>query len=264
MLAIIPASLSSACRAISHGNMARRKRQHPLPHLAVFAAYVTPSHPANPHKSRLGGKNRSCKKSKSGKNGNVDHPSQLCRCISPYPLWHASPPPCPSASSASSAVHFSPFLLIPLCPSVSSVVVLVLVLRRSLTPFRPSTYTDPRFLQRRCDAAPPPYLSAPNARAPRPHRERQAIPVQQNLRIPGPTPIPPQVAEALARPMINHRGPEFAAILARVTERLQHFFQTSQPVLGFPSSGSGAMEAAIVNCFSPGDPVLAVSIGVFG
>ncbi len=88
--------------------------------------------------------------------------------------------------------------------------------------------------------------------------------MQQNLRIPGPTPIPPRVAEALARPMINHRGPEFAAILARVTERLQRFFQTSQPVLGFPASGSGAMEAAIVNCFSPGDPVLAVSIGVFG
>jgi aspartate aminotransferase-like enzyme len=64
--------------------------------------------------------------------------------------------------------------------------------------------------------------------------------------------------------MINHRGPEFAAILGRVTEGLQHFFQTAQPVLGFPSAGSGGMEAAIVNCFSPGDEVLAVSIGVFG
>jgi aspartate aminotransferase-like enzyme len=88
--------------------------------------------------------------------------------------------------------------------------------------------------------------------------------MEQNLRIPGPTPIPPRVAEALARPMINHRGPEFAAILGRVTEGLQHFFQTTQPVLGFPSSGSGAMEAAIVNCFSPGDEVLAVTIGAFG
>ncbi len=88
--------------------------------------------------------------------------------------------------------------------------------------------------------------------------------MEQNLRIPGPTPIPPRVAEALARPMINHRGPEFAAILGRVTESLQYFFQTKQPVLGFPSAGSGAMEAAIVNSFSPGDEVLAVSIGVFG
>lgn len=88
--------------------------------------------------------------------------------------------------------------------------------------------------------------------------------VEQNLRIPGPTPIPPAVAEALARPMINHRGPEFAAILKRVTEQLQYFFQTKQPVLGFPSAGSGALEAAVVNAFSPGDEVLAVSIGVFG
>ncbi len=88
--------------------------------------------------------------------------------------------------------------------------------------------------------------------------------VQQNLRIPGPTPIPPAVAEAMARPMINHRGPEFAAMLARVTEQLQHFFQTTQPVLGFPASGSGAMEAAIVNSFSPGDVVLSVTCGAFG
>lgn len=68
----------------------------------------------------------------------------------------------------------------------------------------------------------------------------------------------------MARPMINHRGPEFAAILDRVTEQLKYFFQTGQPVLGFPASGSGAMEAAIVNCFSPGDVVLSVSVGVFG
>jgi aspartate aminotransferase-like enzyme len=89
-------------------------------------------------------------------------------------------------------------------------------------------------------------------------------PLEQNLRIPGPTPVPPEVAAAIARPVINHRGPEFAAILERVTVQLQQFFQTSQPVLGFPSSGSGMMEAAIVNCFSPGDEVLAVTIGVFG
>ncbi len=88
--------------------------------------------------------------------------------------------------------------------------------------------------------------------------------MQQNLRIPGPTPIPPAVAEAMARPMINHRGPEFAAIIGRVTEQLQHFFQTAQPVLGFPASGSGAMEAAVVNSFSPGDAVLSVTCGAFG
>jgi aspartate aminotransferase-like enzyme len=88
--------------------------------------------------------------------------------------------------------------------------------------------------------------------------------MEQNLRIPGPTPIPPEVAQALARPMINHRGPEFADILNRVTEHLQFFFQTSQPVLGFPAAGTGAQEAAIVNVFSPGDEALSVTIGVFG
>jgi aspartate aminotransferase-like enzyme len=88
--------------------------------------------------------------------------------------------------------------------------------------------------------------------------------VEQNLRIPGPTPIPPEVAAAMTRPMINHRGPEFAALLQSVTERLQHFFQTTHPVLGFPAAGTGGLEASVVNLFSPGDPVLAVTIGVFG
>ena len=86
----------------------------------------------------------------------------------------------------------------------------------------------------------------------------------ENLRIPGPTPVPPEVAAAIARPVINHRGPEFAALLQRVTEHLQFFFQTNQPVLGFPAAGTGVMESAIVNCFSPGDEVLVVTIGVFG
>ncbi len=88
--------------------------------------------------------------------------------------------------------------------------------------------------------------------------------MSQNLRIPGPTPIPPQVAEALGRPMINHRGPEFAAILGRVTEQLQHFFQTSQSILTYPASGSGGWEATVVNLFSTGDEILSAPVGVFG
>jgi len=88
--------------------------------------------------------------------------------------------------------------------------------------------------------------------------------VQQNLRIPGPTPIPPQVAEALARPMINHRGPEFAELIGRVVDHLKFFFQTSQRILTFPSAGTGGWEATVVNLFSPGDTVLAVPMGVFG
>src|SRR5439155_17311887 len=85
-----------------------------------------------------------------------------------------------------------------------------------------------------------------------------------NLRIPGPTPCPPEVLAAMSRPMINHRGPEFADLIARVTERLKPFFQTENDVLTLSASGSGGLEAAVVNTLSPGDRVLAVSIGVFG
>ncbi len=85
-----------------------------------------------------------------------------------------------------------------------------------------------------------------------------------NLRIPGPTPVPQAVLEAMARPMIDHRGPEFAAILTRVTEHLKYFFQTSADILTFPAAGTGAMEATVVNLFSPGDAVAAITIGAFG
>jgi aspartate aminotransferase-like enzyme len=99
---------------------------------------------------------------------------------------------------------------------------------------------------------------------PVPHVEPRApIPVQ-NLRIPGPTPVPTEVLAAQAQPMINHRGPEFAAILRRVTERLQYFFQTSSPVLTYPASGTGGQESAIANLFSPGDHVVVITIGAFG
>jgi aspartate aminotransferase-like enzyme len=64
--------------------------------------------------------------------------------------------------------------------------------------------------------------------------------------------------------MINHRGPEFAEILARVTDGLKQVYQTSNDVLVLTTSGSGGMEAAVVNHVSPGDKVLVVTIGVFG
>jgi aspartate aminotransferase-like enzyme len=92
---------------------------------------------------------------------------------------------------------------------------------------------------------------------------RQPIPTQ-NLRVPGPTPVPARILEEMARPMINHRGPEFSAILRRVTARLQYFFQTASPVMTFPASGTGGQEAAIANLFSTGDHVIAISIGNFG
>ena len=92
---------------------------------------------------------------------------------------------------------------------------------------------------------------------------RTPIPAQ-NLRVPGPTPVPPEVLAAQATPMINHRGPEFSAIMKRVTQRLQYFFQTTSPVLTYPASGTGGQECAIVNLFSPGDSVVSITIGSFG
>jgi aspartate aminotransferase-like enzyme len=86
----------------------------------------------------------------------------------------------------------------------------------------------------------------------------------QNLRIPGPTPCPPETLAELSRQMINHRGPEFAALQGRIMRRLKRFFRTENEVYVITSSGTGAMEAAIVNTLSPGDHVLAVSIGEFG
>lgn len=85
-----------------------------------------------------------------------------------------------------------------------------------------------------------------------------------HLRIPGPTPLPDPVREAGGRQMVNHRGPEFKALLGRVTEALQRGFRTQHDVVILTSSGTGALEAAIVNHCSPGDRVLAVSIGAFG
>ena len=92
---------------------------------------------------------------------------------------------------------------------------------------------------------------------------RQPIP-RQNLRIPGPTPVPERILAEMTRPMVNHRGPEFGAIVRRVTARLQYFFQTASPVLTYPASGTGGQEAAIANLFSTGDHVIAISIGNFG
>jgi aspartate aminotransferase-like enzyme len=69
---------------------------------------------------------------------------------------------------------------------------------------------------------------------------------------------------AMNRDMINHRGPEFHAIMEDVTVRLKHCFQTEGDVLVFPASGTGGLEASIANLFSPGDTVIAMPIGAFG
>jgi aspartate aminotransferase-like enzyme len=87
---------------------------------------------------------------------------------------------------------------------------------------------------------------------------------EPNLRIPGPTALPPSVREVGGRQMINHRGPEFAAMLARILDGMQPFFGTSSDIAMLSCAGTGGLEAAVVNTLSPGDRVLGVTIGSFG
>ncbi len=84
------------------------------------------------------------------------------------------------------------------------------------------------------------------------------------LLVPGPTPIPPQVARAMMRPVINHRCPAYEELFARLQEKLRRLFCVTGEVFVFPASGTGMLEAMVVNFLSPGDPVLMVSIGWFG
>src|SRR4051812_37065915 len=83
------------------------------------------------------------------------------------------------------------------------------------------------------------------------------------LQIPGPTNVPDRVLRAVAQPTIDHRGPEFADLGHEVLRGMQAVFQTTQPVVIFPASGTGAWEAALANTLSPGDRVLAFEIGEF-
>ena len=85
-----------------------------------------------------------------------------------------------------------------------------------------------------------------------------------NLRIPGPIPVPDDILEEMSGPMINHRGPEYKDLLISTTDRLKQVFETKGDVWILTSSGTGAMEAAIVNTLSPGDKVVNATIGVFG
>ncbi|NIM06380.1 MAG: aminotransferase class V-fold PLP-dependent enzyme [Armatimonadetes bacterium] len=87
---------------------------------------------------------------------------------------------------------------------------------------------------------------------------------KQLLLIPGPTPVPQAVLRACARPMINHRGPEYARLQNENVAGMKEMFQTKNEILVLTCSGTGGMEAAIVNTLSPGDKVLALVIGAFG
>lgn len=85
-----------------------------------------------------------------------------------------------------------------------------------------------------------------------------------NLRIPGPTPCPEPVLKAMSKQMINHRGREFKGMMEKTCHRLKNFFQTKNDVFILTCSGTGGMEAALVNTLSPGDGVLATTNGAFG
>jgi len=83
------------------------------------------------------------------------------------------------------------------------------------------------------------------------------------LHIPGPTPVPDRVLRAMDTPMIDHRGPEFARLNKRVLEGIKTIFKTTNPVIMYTATGTGAWEAALVNTLSPGDRVLMVETGQF-
>lgn len=87
---------------------------------------------------------------------------------------------------------------------------------------------------------------------------------QTILRIPGPTPVPPQVSRAMMRPMIGHRSGEFSALFGETAKRLQQVFQTEHEVFILAGSGTAGLEAAVANTVQAGDTVLVCTAGNFG
>ncbi len=87
---------------------------------------------------------------------------------------------------------------------------------------------------------------------------------EPNLRIPGPTPMPPEVREALSRQMSNYRGQEMKVLVSGLYEKLSRYLDTAHEIFLLTASGTGGLEAAVANLLSPGDRVLGVSAGVFG
>jgi len=83
------------------------------------------------------------------------------------------------------------------------------------------------------------------------------------LQIPGPTPVPDRILRAIDRPVIDHRGPEFSKMAKKALEGIKTIFKTTNPVIIFTATGTGAWEAALTNTLSPGDKVLMVETGQF-
>ena len=89
-------------------------------------------------------------------------------------------------------------------------------------------------------------------------------PVKKYLFTPGPAPVPPEVLLEMARPMIHHRTPEFSAVLDQARERMRPLFGTRQEVILLAASGTGAMEAAVINLLAPGEHAVYINGGKFG
>jgi alanine-glyoxylate transaminase/serine-glyoxylate transaminase/serine-pyruvate transaminase len=87
---------------------------------------------------------------------------------------------------------------------------------------------------------------------------------RHHLHIPGPTPVPDRILRAMDTPIIDHRGPEFAKLTKRVLEGIKTIFKTTNPVIIYTATGTGAWEAALINTLSPGDRVIMVETGQFG
>ena len=84
------------------------------------------------------------------------------------------------------------------------------------------------------------------------------------LMTPGPTPVPPEVLAATARPIVHHRSPDFRPVYRQCLDRLKEVYRTQNDVLLYTASGTGALESVVANLCSPGDRVLVVSAGYFG
>ena len=128
--------------------------------------------------------------------------------------------------------------------------------RATSPPRRATRRIAARAWRRGLRPAGPRYLCDHRVAHPDPPRRPSVDRFEPNLRIPGPTALPPSVREAGARQMINHRGPEFAAMLERILTGMKPFFGTTSDVAMLTCAGSGGLEAAVVNTLSPGDRVL--------
>jgi alanine-glyoxylate transaminase/serine-glyoxylate transaminase/serine-pyruvate transaminase len=84
------------------------------------------------------------------------------------------------------------------------------------------------------------------------------------LQIPGPTAVPDRVVRAMSAPIMDHRGPEFAKVTKKALEGIKTIFKTTNPVIIYTATGTGAWEAALTNTMSPGDRILMVETGQFG